>query len=202
MWLPLFSIMEIFNLSKETLTVTKLSSKRQCIEKVSNDIEELFIKNVQQVDAIFKGKDREASIVCATKSALGYGWLSDHRLNSHGWVDKDMDFPINIGRGPELRRLRSFVLQNMSPHVSSVINKPYQITFSINSSRDKRRRSDFQDQFVAVQDYMNRSSLDVIVKQVHVVSLSIPLQIAIASKSSIFISASGGGSLPAFLVPL
>jgi hypothetical protein len=193
--------MDIFSLSSEALTVAKLPSKRQCTEKVRYDIEELFVKKVNQIDSIFQGKDRESPILCADKSAGGFGWLSDHGLNSHGWVDKDMDFPINVGRGPELRRLRSFVLQNLSPSISSDIHKPYQIIFSIKSSRDKRRRSDFHDQFVAVQDYIKRTSWDVIVKQVHVVSLPIPMQVDLASKTSIFITVSGGGSLPAFFLP-
>ena len=108
-----------------------------------------------------------------------------------------MEYPVNLGRGPELRRLRHFMLKNAHLVADTKLQAPYRVTFSINSSRNLKRRIDFRDEIAAVS---NLSNIE-IEGGLHLAELSIPEQVAIASRTAIYVSVVGGGTFPAFFLP-
>jgi hypothetical protein len=84
---------------------------------------------------------------------------------------------------------------NLPPAVK--LQAPYLVSFSVNSSYAPERRIDFQDEIAAVANLPN-IELEV---NLPLAELSIAEQVAIASRTAIYISVVGGGTFPAFFLP-
>ena len=141
--------------------------------------------------------DAQSNFICASHGASGYGWLTDHGVSDHGWNPTDYHYPVNLGRGPELRRLRRYMIKNAHVPTNTKLQPPYLITFSINSSHTPSRRIDFREEITAIANLPNIQFEG----GLHLAGLSITEQITIASRTAIYISVVGGGTFPAYFLP-
>jgi hypothetical protein len=139
--------------------------------------------------------------VCSDYSISGYGWLNDHGFSSHGWVDEDMNYPMNLHRGPEFFLLRSMMLKKMHLFDGFKLVKPFIILFSIESSKDMRRSLSFHREIHIAKQLQQRNNGLVSVYSFHHNNITVRKQLELSSKASIFVTASGGGSFPAFFLP-
>jgi hypothetical protein len=145
--------------------------------------------------------NRRSKYVCMEHTATGFGWLSDHGASEHGWKENDFKFPINLRRGSELKHMRKYMLENLDMNYQSKLDSPFVVTFSVNSSRDPERRLDFREEIEAVQQLSLHSKRKIVVQRVHMFSLfNITKQLELSVTTSIFISAAGGGTFPAFFL--
>jgi Glycosyltransferase 61 len=191
----------MFGTSKYPLLVTHYPSKKKCILKIRKDMEVLLgISDGIVLNDIIDIPNSKSNYICADNSAGGFGWLSDHGFGSHGWVDAEMQYPVNYIRGPELRQSRLFFLKNIGISNIGKIEPPINILFSRNSSRDARRCVDFSAQIEIAKRLSSRSNR-IKVQAVNFVNNTLKDQLKIVSKASIFITAAGGGSFPAFFLP-
>jgi hypothetical protein len=196
-WLPIYTLLEIFGLTEERLLVTRFPSKTDAA-RTNKGLERLFGFSTRIAkNELLALSDAKSNYVCASHGASGFGWLTDHGASNHGWDPRDLEYPVNLGRGPELRRLRHFMLKNVHLVADTKLQAPYRVTFSINSSRNLKRRIDFRDEIAAVS---NLSNIE-IEGGLHLAELSIPEQVAIASRTAIYVSVVGGGTFPAFFLP-
>jgi hypothetical protein len=138
--------------------------------------------------------------VCSPHGGGGYGWLMDHGVGDHGWKDADLEYPVNIRRGPELGRFREYILRKMGILNTMVSKEYFVITFSIHSSRKENRRINFMEEIMAVKK-LQFSGAIVQVNSPRLVAYPIKSQVKIASGTNIYISVVGGGTLPAFFLP-
>ena len=196
-WLPIYTLLEMFGLTNETLVITRYRSKSDC-PLTNTDLEAMFRfpNRTTPNDELFIPK-AESNYVCASHGASGFGWLTDHGVGDHGWDPRDLEYPINLGRGPELTRLRHLMLTHAHLPTNVKLQAPFRITFSINSSRQPLRRIDFRDEIAAVATLPNIE----LSRDMHLTTLPIPKQIEIASRTAIYISVVGGGTFPAFFLP-
>lgn len=157
----------------------------------------LGFRNRTKFHAEVQVSNTEAKYICVSHAASGYGALSDHVSKGHGWLSSDLESQVNVRRGPELQRFRSFLLRNMGLAPKRKLETPYRVTFSILSSRDTSRRLDFRHEISALKNHIP----NVQVEGVHMFGLSLDEQVDIATRSAIFVSAVGGGTFPAFFLP-
>jgi hypothetical protein len=143
----------------------------------------------------------KSNYLCSDYSVSGYGWLNDHGFSSHGWVDEDMNHPMNLHRGPEYSLLRRAMLNKMHIFDGFKVEKPCIILFSVESSRDMRRCLSFHHEIQIVKQLQERNDGLVSVHSFHHSNITVRKQLELSSKASIFITASGGGSFPAFFLP-
>ena len=187
----------MFGLTNESLLITRYRSKSDC-PRTTGELEALFrFPNRTTLNDDLSILDAESNYVCASHGASGFGWLTDHGVGDHGWDPRDLEYPINLGRGPELRRWRHLMLKHLHLPSEVKLQAPFLVTFSINSSRHPSRRIDFRDEIAAVSSLPN-IELD---GNLHLTELSIPEQVGIASRTAIYISVVGGGTFPAFFLP-
>jgi hypothetical protein len=201
-WLPIYTMLEMFGLTKEQLLVTRYPSASDA-PQTNQALEMLFgFPHRTTPNELLSIPDSQSNYVCASHGASGFGWLTDHGVGSHGWDARDLEYPVNLRRGPELRRLRNYMLSNVGLPTETKLQAPFQITFSINSSRNQKRRIDFRDEIAAVMGGgLQLPNGTVTVSSSHVVSLPIMKQLEVAAKTAIYISAAGGGTVPAYFLP-
>ena len=187
----------MFGLTNESLLISRYRSKSDC-PRTTVELEAMFgfLNRTPPNDEIFI-PNAQSKYVCASHGASGFGWLTDHGVGDHGWDSRDLEYPINLGRGPELQRLRQVMLNHTHLPSDIKLQAPFRITFSINSSRQPSRRIDFRDEIAAVAKLPN-IELD---QDLHLTELPIPEQVEIASRTAIYISVVGGGTFPAFFLP-
>ena len=106
----------------------------------------------------------------------------------------------NYGRGPILFGFRNFILQNMGMDLPNHVNltPPYQIAFSIHSSSRDHRNLDFASQITALRDL---SDQNIVVNSYQFSELSMEEEIEIIARSSILITACGGGVVSSMFLP-
>ena len=191
----------MFGLTQEKLFVSRHPSKSDA-PKAHKGIENLFgfAARITPNEMLLNVSDAKAKYVCASHGASGYGWLTDHGHGLHGWTAADLEYPVNLRRGPELRRLRNYMLTNAGLATETAFTMPYHITFSLFSSRNLNRRLDFREQIVATKR-LKLANVNFRVRSPHLVAYPIQSQLAIASKTAIYISAVGGGTFPAYFLP-
>jgi len=196
-WLPFFTLLEMFGLSEEQLFVTRYPSLADA-SLINSEIEMLFgfTSRTTHNDELTVS-DAQSKYICATHGASGFGWLTDHGVSDHGWRPQDYEYPVNLGRGPELRRWRRYMLTNVHIPSNTKLQSPYLITFSINSSHTPSRRIDFREEIAAVANLPNIQ----LEGGRHLAVLPILEQITIASRTAIYISVVGGGTFPAYFLP-
>jgi hypothetical protein len=181
--------------------VTKYPSIVACPSKHS-EFEELFGISIPSTEnELLSIRNPKSNFVCADHFLTGFGWLSDHGMGQHGWRPDDFKYPVNLRRGSELRRLRSFLLKNIGIPSDYRLEKPFQILFSINSSKDERRRIDFNDEIKALEKLTLQNETFTVMKLHLVETLSLKMQLEVTSRTAVFISAVGGGTFPAFFLP-
>jgi hypothetical protein len=191
----------MFGTSKFPLLITHYLSKKKCILQIRKEMEELLgVSDGILINDLIDIPDRKSNFICADHSAAGYGWLSDHGFGSHGWVDADMQFPVNYMRGPEMRQSRLFFLRNIGVSDVGQLEPPFYILFSTNSSKDVRRCVDFNAQ-IEVAKSLSTSWNKTTVQVMNFMNYTLTDQLKAISKASIFITAAGGGSFPAFFLP-
>jgi hypothetical protein len=196
-WLPIYTLLEMFRLSEEQLFITRYPSPADA-SLINSGIEMLFgfTSRTTQNQGLTVS-DAQSNYVCAANGASGFGWLTDHGVSDHGWDPQDYEYPVNLGRGPELRRWRRYMLNHARIPSNTKLHSPYLVTFSINSSHSPSRRIDFREEIAAVANLP-----DVQVEgSLHLAELSIIEQVTIASRTAIYISVVGGGTFPAYFLP-
>mmetsp|Transcript_2050 Transcript_2050/g.2097 ORF Transcript_2050/g.2097 Transcript_2050/m.2097 type:complete len:206 (-) Transcript_2050:100-717(-) len=132
--------------------------------------------------------------------------LTDHGTKLHGWFKKDYDYSHNIGRGATLYGFRNFLMNNVGLDVKSVdqISPPYKIVFQQYSSRASGVRSlNFKEQINAVTREFDKEikKKEIIVETYTFSEHPIEEQMQITSKTSILITACGGGAVTAMFLP-
>jgi hypothetical protein len=174
----------------------------KCKLSIRKSIEQLFGISEAMLPALkLQIPNPQSNYLCSDFSVSGYGWLNDHGFSSHGWVDADMNHPMNLHRGPEFCLLRSFILRNLHLSDGYKPQEPFIIIFSQESSRDMRRCLSFDDE-IQIAKKLQRSSGNLIsVYSFHHLNTTVRTQLDLSSKASIYITASGGGSFPAFFLP-
>jgi hypothetical protein len=199
-FLPFFSLLEMFDLDKRKILVTLFPSKTS-IRKVYAFLANAFgIQGDPMSNELLNIPNSQSRYVCALHGGSGYGWLMDHGFGDHGWRERDTMYPVNLRRGPELLRFRNFILENLKIPTESNSTAKVQIVFSINSSFDKKRRINFQEEFRSMRKLRLPKNLYAVHKY-HLSSFPLQKQIEIAAETFIFISAVGGGTFPAFFLP-
>mmetsp|Transcript_14797 Transcript_14797/g.24463 ORF Transcript_14797/g.24463 Transcript_14797/m.24463 type:complete len:366 (+) Transcript_14797:75-1172(+) len=145
---------------------------------------------------------KKTSLVCAKQGAAGLGMLTDHGYKLHGWSKKDYETMHNHGRGSMLYDFRNFMLNNV---LGASKNKedlrkgpPYVITFADGTSRSSLRNFGFELQMKALQEAFGNQ---VIVQKIAFATHSLEEQLKIASETSIYVSACGGGAVTATFLP-
>jgi hypothetical protein len=154
-------------------------------------------------------------LVCSQTALCGTGLLTDHGLRDHGWDylkkpttteghDDALLPPHNLGRGRLFYDFRNFMLQNYyADQEPLTMAWPPQITFSLRSSRDWARRLNFTTQISVLESKLSSSSSSIqySVASYDMRELSLTEQMRVAGRSSIFITACGGGSMTATFLP-
>jgi len=192
----MYTLLEMFGLESETLLVTRYPSRNDA-PPVNTGLEKLMgYPTRTSQNALLTIPHAKSNYVCADHGASGFGWLTDHGITTHGWKPRDLEFPMNLRRGPELRRWRDSIVQKVGLPVDNKLEAPFSVTFSIKSSQKLNRRIEFEEEIAAVRNLPN---VQVHVQHFH--SLELAKQVDIASRSTIFISVVGGGTLPAFFLP-
>lgn len=104
------------------------------------------------------------------------------------------------GTNPEMSSAKIGVSASVD---STIPQWPPQITFSLRSSRDWSRRLNFTTQIVSLSTAFQEENraVEVVVKSYAMNELSVPEQIDVATKTSIFITGCGGGSMTATFLP-
>lgn len=147
------------------------------------------------------GSSTDRHIICADNGLIGSGVFSDHGHNHwHGHTPRDFNEPHNKGRGGLFRRYRQWMMEHVGVNPRTPVQRdPYLIIVSEGSSTKKaRRRVNFDAQVNALQ---NRVSDRAIIKRVQLAKLSLVEQVELMSKTAIFISATGGGTVSATFLP-
>jgi hypothetical protein len=147
-------------------------------------------------DFILKTKySNRSSLVCASHAAAGLGMLTDHGYKLHGWHHKDYESMHNHGRGSLLYDFRNFMVRNVGLNVTKVPSKPpYIITFAESTSRSTLRDYNFKRQIQVLQAALGNR---VHIQRINFAKLSVLDQVKIATESSIYVTACGGGAVTA-----
>ena len=200
-WLPIYTMLEMFELTKKKLFVTRYPSRSDA-PRTNKEIEKLFeFPSRTTPNELLTIPDSQSNYMCVSHGASGFKWLTDHGVGgTHGWDARDLEYPANLRRGPELRRLRNYMLSNVGLPTETKLQAPYRITFSINSSDSQKRRIDFRDEIAAVRG-LQLPNGSVTIPITHLVTLPIMRQLEVASSTAIYISAAGGGTFPAYFLP-
>jgi hypothetical protein len=199
-WLPIFSLLELFALNKHELIVTLFPSIN-IVRPVYSFLAQSFgLVTPLNPNESLNVSDSRSRYICALNGGSGYGWLMDHGFGDHGWKPDDLMYPVNLRRGPELWRLRNFILRNLDIPAELQPNSKIEIVFSISSSHDWHRRIQFQEEYDEIKR-LNLSNQKYRVRKSHLVAASLRKQLMIASRTTIFISVVGGGTFPAFFLP-
>jgi hypothetical protein len=201
-WGPVYVLQKRFGITNNSLLYTYRRNKKKCQLPIRSSIEKLFgVTNLIIPATNIQIPNPESSYICSDYSTSGYGWLNDHGFGSHGWKDQDMENPMNLHRGPEFRQLRDFMLKNIHVFHAYKAKPPLVILFSQESSKDVKRRLSFDAEINIAKELESKNKGQISVQSFHHKSTTFRDQLEMSSKASIFITASGGGSFPAFFLP-
>jgi hypothetical protein len=198
--LPVFSLLDTFNLTEKELLLSEFGSERACDQEI---MEILNLTSPVQRNAqldIVGGTDgaQQSNLVCTANSANGMAWLTDHGLNGHGKLTSDFSSPVNMRRGPELLRFRNFLLKRWNLRTDTTgLKESKRVVFSILSSRSPERRFDFAEQIAAVKEKLPDVEVDGIAMWKH----TWEQQAKIATETAVYVSIVGGGTSSAFFLP-
>jgi hypothetical protein len=202
-FLPIHAMMEIFTGSLAgDIFASRLPCRRGDCPDIYNQMEVPFFGLNHSVRPLesqnLSIREAKSRYICARQGASGYGALNDHFINQHGWKREDLEYPHNVGRGPLLRRLRARLLQGLNlPSNTHVSEIPIVVTFSIHSSTNRNRRLSFSEEIERAKSEFSH----ITVESVQLWQSKLYEQVSLASRSTIYISAVGGGTFPAFFLP-
>lgn len=201
-FLPIYTLLEIFQLKDKTLFLTEMLNQRSDCAPLMKQMapmmgvqQDLKIKRITDLELQGDTKG-ESHLVCAKHAANGMGWLTDHGLGKHGSRPRDFTSQQNVGRGPNLAGFREYALRNLGIPTKMTKRPPTQVTFSILSSKDPERRLDFHRQI----EHLQKTLPDVQINRVAMWNCTVREQVEIATQSAIFISVGGGGTSSAFFL--
>ena len=201
-WAPVYTLQYRFGIIENSLLLMYGTNRKKCKLPIGSRIEQLFKVGEAKVPAMkFQIQNPESNYICSDYSTSGYGWVNDHGFGSHGWVDQDMEYPMNLHRGPEFRRLRDFMLKNINLQHDYKPRAPFIILFSQESSKDIRRSLSFKKEIQIATHLQNQSNGLISVQSFQHKKTAFKKQLEMSSSASIFITVSGGGSFPAFFLP-
>jgi hypothetical protein len=239
-FLPIYTLLEQFDLvgdgSKKRLFLTVMPSKQgQCAQMVTELAPMMGVSDIKLVLDLKPtttpvATGNTSNLVCATHSASGMGFLTDHGLNEHGGQLQDYLNPVNVHRNSNLERFRAFLLRNIGIDDNDAskglqVLPPYKVIFSILSSKEPKRRFDFAKSVQVLrstrrmvphnpaprydinstgggdQPPVPLSSL-LQIESIAMWNYTIPQQALLTCcQAAIYVSACGGGTAPAFFLP-
>lgn len=144
---------------------------------------------------------KERHVICADSALIGSGVLNDHGDHHwHGHLASDFEDPHNIGRGGLFRRFRQWMMDHVGIDPNTPIQRdPYLILVSQASSTKRNRRDImFKAQIATLE---KKSASRAIIKSVQLNKLSLTQQIELLSRTAVFISTVGGGTVSATFLP-
>jgi hypothetical protein len=198
LFLPLQTMLDMFGLNSEPLLLTRYPARFDCARMTAAVEAALGYHGRTPRHEQLRIRNAQSRYVCASHSAWGFSWMNDHGVNHHGWKPGDLEWPFNLRRGGEMRHLRSRVLNSLgipaNVHASEL---PVSILFSSTSSRDKRRRIVFNSTVLRMQGKFPNVSIG----ERTMYEMELAKQIQVVAQSTIYVSACGGGSFPAFFLP-
>ena len=221
MWdslLPIYSLLAIFGLTESKLALLRYvldgkpllySGEDQFAEGSERNYRKLLpligippSQFSSTSDAVLRlSEEQKSKYVCSPQGVAGIGYLTDHGGAGHGKLKSDYEQMHNYGRGPLLFSFRNFILKNTGKNLPNQLNStlPLQVTFSIHSSGNRHRNLDFSSQISAVKQAFSNES--VAVKSYQFSELSMVDEISIIARSSILVTACGGGAVSSMFLP-
>lgn len=215
--LPIYTLLSTFGLSENKLVLLRYALKGKplqytCEDKFMEGCERNFKKLIPLVgvrrsefsstlDPVLSlTNERKSDYVCSSIGAAGIGYLTDHGKASHGKLASDYERMHNYGRGPVLFGFRDFILRNLGMDLPAraETTTPIHITFSLHSSGRDHRNLDFTSQIAALEAL---SDPRVTVESYKFSDLSMEKEIEIVARSSILITACGGGAVSSMFLP-
>jgi len=222
---PIFTLLDMFQLARNDLVLIRYVLKNRpralwatcdlrdntqqlCRKFFGKFLPLLGVKAEKQhtiydsILELYGGQEPKSKYVCSPKGAVGIGMLTDHGLKTHGWDKSDYESTHNIGRGRVMYEFRNFMIRNLgmdpSPPVSS--DPPYKVVFSLLSSKDPDRHTDFHAQIEALESAFAEDS-KVIVEAYRFKDLTLEQEVQKAMDASIFVTACGGGAMTSMFLP-
>lgn len=147
------------------------------------------------------GRDKERFIICADNGLIGSGVHADHGHDHwHGHSKRDFKNPHNKGRGGLFRRYRQWMMEHIGIDPRTPVQRdPYLIIVSEKSTRKKARKNvTFDNQVKLLKKHVGGRAM---IKQVQLSTLSLTEQVELLSRTAVFISATGGGTVTGTFLP-
>lgn len=126
--------------------------------------------------------------------------LTDHGKKLHGNFEKDFLWTHNVGRAESFYRFRNWMINRLLGTNIESLAEPYRIVISNNSSSDPIRNTSFEEHAVRLQRELGKKyPLDI--QQVTLSELTMAEQVTLAARTSVFVTAAGGGASLAHFLP-
>ena len=126
---------------------------------------------------------------------------ADHGHNHwHGHSKRDFNDPHNKGRGGLFRRYRQWMMEHLGIDPRTPVQRdPYLIVVSEGSTTKKARKHvNFDAQVKLLKKQVGDRA---IIKRVQLSKLSLTEQVELLSRTAVFISATGGGTVTGTFLP-
>jgi hypothetical protein len=202
-WLPLFTLLQMFGKEQTRLLLAHDTHGLQCEQDEAENhcIGKLAVKYLPLLGAsratAFSTEHvdfptKRVGLLCARSVLAGIGMLTDHGFKTHGQQHEDYETIWNVGRSSLFWDFRCFVLNNVNP----VLNRPQKVTFSINSSNNPSRRTDFAKQIVATKKLLPGA----VVETIELDKLSLEDQFEAMLETKVFVSVIGGSASSAMFL--
>ena len=144
----------------------------------------------------------KSDLVCAKTAAAGLGLLSDHGWGQHGQTALDFEDARMVGQSAILRQFRDYGMKNLGVPTPppNVLEPPYRIVFSRNSTGSRKRNVDLTPDITACRAALSHRR-DVQIQEVEFATMPLAEQIQFISETAILISVTGGGTATATFLP-
>lgn len=200
MWLPIVTLLDLFEFDNDALFLTFIRVFRRCREDVNKFRSLLGIQDeIPDINKLMPGP--KSILLCAKHSVSGMGWLTDHGLSAHGKTRYDFENPVNVRRGPQLVRFRSYIMEKMKIESALRPEDPPHILFNELSSDAPKRRISFDSDVREIRRSLKEDFPNVVVSSHSFSNYTLTKQIEVTSKAAVFVSACGSGTFPAFFLP-
>eukprot|EP00977_Amphora_coffeiformis_P018609 scaffold6610_cov163-Amphora_coffeaeformis.AAC.3 len=158
-----------------------------------------------QVNTDTNSAGAKSDLVCAKRGVAGIGLVTDHGRGRHGQDNEDWFQHRFVGQSTILRQFRDFALRNLGISPDSQQRyypslSKYRIVFSVNSSSNPSRQMNFVSEIAACRAAF-ASDPRVKTHAVELASMSLVKQVSFISETSILVSATGGGTATATILP-
>ena len=208
-FLPFFNLLAMFGLEGHRVLLSNVDDA--CTQEEEGPCWKIITKflpllgadsatfrNTKNSELKLKAPQR-SNVVCAKKSVVGIGMLTDHGWNRHGQRIEDYRDVHNIGRGPLFFAFRNYVIHNMGIREQDTLQRPHKVVFSKLSSKNPARRTSFEKQVLSLRSSF---SSDEVTVEGHVLS-KMPLQeqVKLATETTVFISVVGGSACIGTFLP-